>query len=498
MSQVGPDYSYQNPQTAASQTVAKIQILEKKDPGLAKIAKAIFLSSGDIESALQGIDKVTADRLRGLFAQEIALGGGTDAPPGLAGPNTIDGLASGVVGSIRGFTGDVERSIGNTVENINRAFRPVSRELGQTIGNVTNMVRDPLGTLTLIPGSIKNVIERNNPEFAANLEGTYKKFKLDQIQHLPTILSGSLRVVDAVLTLPFIILSDIYQGLVDIITEIADAIDRIVSSVVKIFLENFLDGLILDVIELLNEISALAAEVQGIASLFGGVNVVTDIAFNLQVYAGQLGSFLSNPLDLLFAYAPPQVSEALYLLRNPQELVNNIIPPEINNLFAPLAKVTGFGFNGNMGYGFVSVLDGLRSGVLSSILTNFASQYPILTPILGILNNPNILSGNTPVPPGVEPSPVNPTRAIVKQGITQPQQTPPKVVPDSLFGDSRLVNRFAAGTSAGDLALSRAGVDPNNLRSTAAERQIAAAQRAGFSTRSVGNNPAGGPRRVDI
>jgi len=427
MSQVGPDYTYQNAQTAATQTAAKIAILEKKDPSLAKIAKAIFLNSGDFNSALQGIDKVTADRLRAIFAQEIAIG----APTGLAGPSTLNtprGLADGAVGSIRGFTDRVEGSFSKTINNINQAFRPVSRELGQTIGNTTNMVRDPLGTIALIPGSIKNVIERNNPEFAASLEGTYKKFKIDQIQHLPTILSGSLRVVDSILTLPFIILSDIYQGLVDIITEISDAIDRIISSFIKIFLENIFDGLILDIINILNEISSLAAEIQGIASLFGGVNIITNLAFNIQVYSGQLGSFLSNPLDLLFAYAPPQVSQALYLLRNPQQLVNSIIPPEINNMFAPLAKITGFGFNGNMGYGFVSVLDGLRSGVLSSILTNFANQYPVLTPILGILNNPNIPIGNPPLPPTVEASPVNPTRAIVKQGVTQPQQPPPTVV----------------------------------------------------------------------
>ena len=491
--QVGTDYTYQYAETAAAQTTAKVQILEKKNPDLGKVARSIFLGTGDIDTALQSLDKVSADRLRGLFVQEIAIAGSSNnsldstAPGTTTDGNLIDNIASGAVGSIQGFTDRAIGSFSKTVDNINKAFKPASRELGQTIGNVTSMVKDPLGTISLIPGSIKNVIERNNPEFAADLEATYKKFKIEQLQHIPTILSGSLRMIDSVLTLPFIILSDLYNGLLDIITAIADAIDSIISSFIKILFEQLFDGIILEVIELLNEITALASQIQGIAALYSGSNFIVDFAFNLQIYSGQLSSFLSNPLDLLFAYAPPQVSEALYLLRNPQELINNILPPEINNAFAPLAKITGFGFNGNMGYGFVSVIEGLRSGVLSSVLTNFANQYPILTPILGTLNGLNIIPNNPPVPPTIAPSPVNPNRTIVQQGVTQPQEPPKDVVKSSTTPSSETGRgRFNARNSPATIAAQRRSAD------------YAAMVAAGFARGTTTGDPGLTRGRVDI
>jgi hypothetical protein len=175
-------------------------------------------------------------------------------------------------------------------------------------------------------------------------------------------------------------------------------------------------------------LSDLLSIIGGITTIFTGVTQFTQTLFNVQSYITQLGQFISNPLDLLFAYAPPQVSEALYLIRNPQQLVNNVLPPQLSQLFAKASQITGFGFNGNMGYGFVSVLQGIaQNGVIGSILNNFANQYPILTSILGPLNI-NVTPPNASQPPIVVPSPVDPTNekiGVGTQGVpirTQIQQ----------------------------------------------------------------------------
>jgi len=431
MSQIPNYFSFEPSQ---AQTEQKIRILEKKDATLGKVARSLFGIKGEvvgsIDTSLQELDKETADRLRGLFSQEILLAGGTSTSVTAGGSSTgagssaggggsVGGIASGITGSIRGFADRVDTSISNQIQNINEHFKPVSRELGQTLGNISRFIGDPAGTLALIPGSLKNVIERNNPGFAADLEATYKKFHIDTLVHIPSMVVGSITNLvtglDAILTLPVIIITDLYQGLLDIINEISDAVDKIVASFVKKIFTEFLDGLLLDILKILEYVVELAGYIGGIAALSLGANPITQYANLVQTYGGALGSFINNPLDTLFAYAPPQVSQALYLLRNPQQMVNNLLPPQLTEGFAKLASITGFGFNGNMGYGFVSVLQGLRGGVISSILTNFSAKYPILTPLLGKLNAAASTS-NTPAPPTVTAPPVAPDNSLIQTG----------------------------------------------------------------------------------
>ena len=88
-----------------------------------------------------------------------------------------------------------------------------------------------------------------------------------------------------------------------------------------------------------------------------------------------------------------------------------------------LTPITGFGFNGNMGYGLSSVLNGLRGGVISSILKGFANQYPILKPLLGQIGPRQ----PTSYPPTLTPSAVNPSIPVV-QGVPQMQEIPQEVI----------------------------------------------------------------------
>jgi hypothetical protein len=436
----------------SSQTLAKIQILEKNNPPLGKIARELFGGGGTtpqqfIEN-LQGFDKTTRDRLLSLFSQEIYLNsqaavvqGGTGLTDEITGNEfniggaLLSPFASTDGNRFQGVVDSIDRSVGNSVSRINETFRPVSTEIGQTLGNISRFANNPLGTVALIPGSIKNVIERNNKDFAARLEASYKKYNMDDLAHVPSLIAGSVRNligdIDALVTLPVIIISDLYNGLIDIINDLADAVQEIVANLVKQVFTNFLDGLLLEALEVLQEVSDLAGQIFGISTVFSGATQFTQVLFNVQTYITQLGQFINNPLDLLFAYAPPQVSEALYLLRNPQELVNDILPLELSEYFAKISQITGFGFNGNMGYGFVSVLDGLRGGVVSSILSNFANQYPILNSLLSVLNT-NVPPLNAEQPSIVTPSPVSPNNENIKtnkQGAPVLETVSPTPVP---------------------------------------------------------------------
>lgn len=482
---------------SAAQTEQKIRTLEKKDATLGELARSIFGGGSLSEAQLQKLTPANRTRLESLFAQEIAF-----SSEEASSQNRFNLFGSTEGNRFQDTVDAVNRTFSKTSENIRTVFKPASTQIGETLGNATRFAANPLGTISLIPGSLKNVITRNFPEFGANLEATWQKYNIDQLSNAPSALLGSVRnlitAADAILSIPIMIISDLYNGLMDFILDLADAIDQLLSSFIKQIFESFLDALLPGLFDLLQELAALAGEIAAISTIFLGANQIAGFALNIQNYANSLTSFISNPLNTVFAYAPPQVSEALYLLRNPQQLINNILPPQLSELFAPIAQITGFGFNGNMGFGFASVLQGLQGGVISSILSNFANQYPILGSLLDTINTTSP-PPNAPEPPIITPSPIAPNNENIKvgkQGVPVLQNEPEQVIPEN--SPYKAENIFAM--SAGNRAAARLGIDPNNPRATFTDinavRAQAAREQAGGFAGSQFNDIRGGPNRV--
>lgn len=460
---------------SAAQTEQKIRILEKKDEKLGQLARSLFGNGAPpTQEQLQNLSPANRTKLQSLFRQEIAVASSSSSSAGSSSNSTGGGGFAqspfNPFGPTEGnrFQGSIDavnRTLDKTSQSIQEHFKPVGTAVGETLANATKFCQNPGGTLALIPGSLKNVIDRNYPEFSTNLENTWQKYNIDQLLNAPSALLGSvsnlITAADALLSIPFQIMSDLYNGLMDMILDLAEAIDQIFASFIEKIFESFLDAIAPGLFEFLQEFAALAGEIAAISSIFLGSNQIAAFALNIQNYANALTSFISNPVNTLFAYAPPQISQALYLLHNPQQLVNNILPPQLSQLLAPISQITGFGFNGNMGFGFASVLNGLRGGVISSILTNFAGQYPILGALLGLLNT-TAPPPNAPAPPTVEPSPVAPANENIKTGkngaqVLQKEQE--RVIPEnSPYNVETLLT-----TSAGDRVLKQMGIDPNRV-----------------------------------
>jgi hypothetical protein len=435
---VGCDYTYQNGKTTDASTRRKLKILEKKDPAQAKavasilgIADAVGGSaeslSDSINKASNSLDKYTRNLVQTLFSQELAVA------------KSVGKLSNSISGGIDQGVEGLSDGLDAVSKDLNELFKPVSTALGSTLGTLTGMAKDPLGSVTALPRTLADVVERVSPKFAATIEASYKKIKLDNLAHIPTQVMGGIKnlmtAADALLALPLQIVSDLYQGLMDIMKSISDAVDQIISMVINFFFGpgGLLDSIlpISQIMAFLEAISELASEIGGIAGTFLSSNPISGFANSVQGYASQVGSILQNPTDLITSYMPEQVTQGLYAIRNPQTLVNQILPPELSEKFATLSKITGFGFNGNMGFGFESVLEGLKGGVISSILTNFAKQYKILTPLLGLeqgsVLNPPTTPQLTPALAGGQPT---------AQGIVQPQQIPEKPIADNTSASS--------------------------------------------------------------
>jgi phage-related protein len=213
---------------------------------------------------------------------------------------------------------------------------------------------------------------------------TYAKYNIDKLAEMPGQLFGSAqqlaKSVDKILGLPVGIINDIYKGYTKLMGEVNDFINSLFE-VLQTFFNSILDNLFPGLTEFLTQLTAFANQIGGIAQIFGAQTQVLGFTNQIIQGANQLNSFIQNPLDAAFAFAPEQLSQGLYTLQNPQQLINQYLPPQLSEYFSKIESITGFGFNGNMGFGLQNVLEGFQNGVLSGILQGFATQFSILSPI---------------------------------------------------------------------------------------------------------------------
>ena len=302
---------------------------------------------------------------------------------------------SAVGGALDGATGSIQSGLQSASSKIAEVCKPVSLFMGSTLGTLTQVMKDPIGSVFSLPNTIGMMLDQTNPNFKAKFDATYKKFQLDKIAEFPKNLFGSIfqiaQMIDKALAIPLSFVEDLYQGLMDIFEDINEFINDMFKLVQEFFMSmiSSLLGEFAVVLEFLNQVTAFANQLGGIITIFAGANQFTGILNNVIGAANSINGILQNPLNLVTSFLPNEVTQGLYALQNPESLINQFLPPEIGNVFAQISQVTGFGFNGNMGQGLGSVLEGLRGGVITSILEGFATQFSILAPLFTAGNNPD-------------------------------------------------------------------------------------------------------------
>jgi hypothetical protein len=432
---IGATYHYNDPNTTTPSTKKKVETITRKDPTLGKFTEELFglgnsvsKTAGDVAASTQkvmtSLDRYSRNLVQTLFSHELAQaeksGSSVSHSPG--------GIQKGVSATTE--------TLDHTSAKIKEALKPVSTALGSTLGTLTGVLKDPMGAPALLSNTMSDIVKKVNPSFANKIDASFKKTKMDNLSHMPEQMMGSIRNVmmaaDAILSVPLTIISDLYNGLMNIMKEISSAVDQLMASVTKLF---FGPGGLLDsivpigqIMSFLDAVGEFSGQLTGISQVFTGANQIAGVALQAQSFANNFGSFLQNPMDMAAAYMPPQLSQGLYALQNPQAVVNQFLHPQLSQGFAKMSQITGFGFNGNMGFGLESVMSGLKGGVVSSVVGNFANQYAILTPLLNFApgSGGNVVP-NKAYPPAVKDSAVNPN-VKVAQGIPQPLTPPPKIL----------------------------------------------------------------------
>lgn len=420
----------------SASTEEKIRTLARKKPELAQFLNQTFQANVEINSSLpttkafQSLDRYTRNAIITLFSAELEV------------ENALSQTLTPVSESISNFGNEVNHGIQGVKENLNKLLKPISSATGSTLGNLTNVAKDPLGAPFAIGNSIMNLIDKVNPDFANSLDSSFKKFKVDELANLPGQVVGSIRnlaaLADSVLSLPFAIAADLYNGLMEIMQEIADVIDSIISSIFDLF---FGPGGVLDsilpiaaVMEFLEAVSELASFVGGISQMFGGFTAITNITSQITSYSSQAIGVLNNPAALALQYVPPQVGQIMGAIRNPEGALQSLIPSSIQNQLKQIQNVPGLGFVGNLGYGLRGTLEELSQGVLTRTFDQYANQLGILGPLLNANSNtPIIHDQQQSYPPSIDPASTNPNIPTIQGVPVQVQQRQPLIEQNKNF-----------------------------------------------------------------
>jgi len=437
---------------------SQVQPADKKD--VADAVLEFFSSTGPLQTTLGGIN------------ENVTAFGNTINGANLSGKvnedvykrlkyqyaNLYVATAVGGASNLIGETSEgINKSLLKASETITNQLKPVSSFIGSTLGTLTGVMKDPLGSAQDLPNTIGSMLDKLNPGLKASYIGTYKKYNIEKLAEMPATLFGGLqqisRSADKLINMPVALISDIYKGFMDFMGQLNDFVNGLFEGLQKFF-DSIMDSLFPGLMDFLNQLTAFANQIGGIATIFGGANQITGFTNQLISGVNQLGSFIQSPLDLAFAYAPPEVSQTLYSLQNPQAIINQFLPPELSEYTAKLSQITGYGFNGNMGFGLQSVLEGIQGGVFASILEGFATQFSILSPIF---------TGQSVQPPSF---PNSTTEATTPDGTAYAVGTTGQIVkteqtkPTPSYGADALASLAGGSTSAGDLALRRAGINP--------------------------------------
>lgn len=420
--------------TNAAITLEKARTLSRKNPALGQFVANTFGVPLQTDDAVDNkeMDRYTRNAIQTLFSVEIKN------------EEKLSQTLTAVAGDVEGLKNDVVHEIQGVKESLNEILKPISSATGATLGTLTNVVKDPFGAPFVIGESLASVVDKVNPGFANKLDASFKKFKSAEFQNMPAQVMGSIRnlasEVDALLSVPFALASDLYNGLMEIMQEVSDLIDGVATAVFDLFFgpQGILDSILpMDIInEALDVIGEATSMLGGITQQFSGLQFVNDITSQVTQFTSVADTYLSNPASLAQQYIPTEVTNTLQSLRNPQKMVDNLIPKSISDQLQKLSTMPGLGFVGNLGYGLGGTLNSLKQGVLTTALDTYTQQSGILKGLLNVSTDKQAIADTQQAhPPQINSATTNANIPTV-QGVPVVLQPPKLVLPTKQSNES--------------------------------------------------------------
>ena len=336
--------------------------------------------------------------------------------------NIINGISAGpgnLAGGIDNLSDSITSGLDGLTKQLQANTEPFSEYVGSTLATLTGVLNDPLG-----PNGLGNVatklINSVSPSLGEKINGVNQSLNMEALSRFPKQMASGLdhimTGIGNLLAVPLNILTNIYNGFQAILQSISRLISNITKSFTKMLMD-FLDSIIpiKSVLGLLQSISSIAGKIGNIAGAFN-ISAITNITSQIDGFTNQFTSALSNPLDFVSSLLPTNISSVLTDLQNPERLiqgllpaqfqgfvggiqnpeslVKSLLPPNLRSGFDQIAQMTGFGYQGNAGWGFKKSLDGTQGTALSNIMANFSNKTGVVAPLLA--GQPETPEGYTP------------------------------------------------------------------------------------------------------
>lgn len=276
----------------------------------------------NIGSGMDNLTRESYKEIKRLVRHSNMLCSAVQNKAAIPSPNTILKIGSGGGFSFKQILGE---ALGNTAPGLDQvlgleegsytsnmqdwrpyfvnAVRPISDAIGSHAAMDNCIIKNAAGTDSIVPPGIASLLDKISPSIVDGIEGVFKSQQMQMLTNLPSKIAGSVRqlstALDSILSVPFEIMSDVYNGLMQLIDEIANLLDNVLSMVIN-WAFSIIGGLI-DAIfpisqleEMLGPIFELAGELSDIFDLFGGFPAMAKISSVLSIVSGGFGSILTN------------------------------------------------------------------------------------------------------------------------------------------------------------------------------------------------------------
>lgn len=279
------------------------------------------------------------------------------------------------------------------------AHKPVSDAIGSHGDTDHAVVRDAAGPVAFIPRASAASLDRMGYHMVDETEGIYKSHQLEFMAHLPSKVVGCVRqlstALDSILSVPFEIMSDVYNGLMQLINEIANLIDMVLTNVIN-WAFSIIGGLVDSIFplgqleDMLGPIFEFAGELSEIFDLFGGFPAMAKISSALSVISGGFVSILTN-LPYLYTLFKTRTETQTITLKHGECLteifdLNVTKLPKIPGILKALSILGGvIGAHGSLGAAIGNLgamISGSISNLIGSVTANVRNFVGLLANLL--------------------------------------------------------------------------------------------------------------------
>jgi hypothetical protein len=226
-----------------------------------------------------------------------------------------------------------------------------------------------------------NLLDRIHPGISKSIEKTCIAIKTHSWLALPKGAFGSLRrlvaAINGAVEAFNELISDIYQGCLDIIKSAYAFVNAQIVRIQKLILSWIDENIIsLDLLCLiLDAIQVLMDDINFFTSLFGMEGSFMNYLNTFQNYLNVTSQFVSNPFSAISSFLPSNVKNILDTVNQIGQDPNGYLADKLNN------------------YGYGAVLTALQGNIVGALVNKFGPQYASITPLGNILSKATAIYG---------------------------------------------------------------------------------------------------------